>query len=90
MLPRPRKPVSYSAAPNTSGEDAVKKFGNAKSISSDMFFGNENQVSALAFTGGGGGGEEVVGLPASTQKGCGKGIDRWTLPYLSRGLGKIR
>ncbi len=57
MLPRPRKPVAYSAAPNTSGEDAVKKFGNAKSISSDMFFGNENQVSVLLiFTGGGGGG----------------------------------
>lgn len=40
---KPRKPAAYSAAPNTSGEDAVKKFGNAKSISSDMFFGNENQ-----------------------------------------------
>jgi len=49
VLPRPRKPVAYSAAPNTSGEDAVKKFGNAKSISSDMFFGNENQVSVRPF-----------------------------------------
>ena len=42
---RPRKSsAAYTAAPNTSGEEAVKKFGNAKSISSDMFFGNENQV----------------------------------------------
>jgi hypothetical protein len=42
---RPRKGGAYTAAPNASGEEAVKKFGNAKSISSDMFFGNENQVS---------------------------------------------
>ncbi len=70
VLLRPRKPVAYSAAPNTSGEDAVKKFGNAKSISSDMFFGNENQASALTFTGGGGGGKEVVSLPAGHLSEC--------------------
>jgi len=40
-----RKPAPSSYASNSSGgsaEDAVKKFGNAKSISSDMYFGNND------------------------------------------------
>ena len=39
-----RKPApAYTAS--SSAEDAVKKFGNAKSISSDMYFGNKDDVS---------------------------------------------
>jgi len=36
-----RAPTSVSSNPG--GEEAVKKFGNAKSISSDMFFGGQDQ-----------------------------------------------
>ena len=32
------------SSPSFAGEDAVKKFGNAKSISSDMYFGGADQV----------------------------------------------
>ena len=36
-----RSPAPASIAPSSSS-DAVSKFGNAKSISSDMFFGGES------------------------------------------------
>jgi len=37
-----RSPSSVTTSP-VAGEDAVKKFGNAKSISSDMYFGDKDQ-----------------------------------------------
>ena len=35
------------SSPSSAGEDAVKKFGNAKSISSDMYFGGADQVGMI-------------------------------------------
>jgi len=40
---KPKRVVSSAVASPVSSEDAVKKFGNAKSISSDMFFDGGNQ-----------------------------------------------
>ena len=37
------------SSPSSAGEDAVKKFGNAKSISSDMYFGGPDQVVVFNF-----------------------------------------
>jgi len=37
-----RSPAPVSSGPSSSSSEAVSKFGNAKSISSDMFFGGES------------------------------------------------
>ena len=41
-----------SPAPSSGpvGDDAAKKFGNAKSISSDMYFGDKDSVGYLCFS----------------------------------------
>merc|ERR1719266_1728162 len=40
---KPKRTPSAVSSPSSAGEDAVKKFGNAKSISSDMYFGGPDQ-----------------------------------------------
>jgi len=40
---KPKKSPAVSSNTTSSAEDAVKKFGNAKSISSDMYFGGASQ-----------------------------------------------
>ena len=42
MLRPKRSPAPVSSGPSSSSSEAVSKFGNAKSISSDMFFGGES------------------------------------------------
>ena len=37
--------ANSSSSDATAQEDAVKKFGSAKAISSDMYFGNQGNVS---------------------------------------------
>ena len=46
---RPKRAPAAVSSPSSAGEDAVKKFGNAKSISSDMYFGGADQVGALLY-----------------------------------------
>ena len=41
---RPKRAPAAVSSSSTVGEEAVKKFGNAKSISSDMYFGGPDQV----------------------------------------------
>merc|ERR1719266_781723 len=40
---KPKRTPSAVNSPSPAGEEAVKKFGNAKSISSDMYFGGPDQ-----------------------------------------------
>merc|ERR1712013_285310 len=40
---KPKRAPAAVSSPSSAGEDAVKKFGNAKSISSDMYFGGADQ-----------------------------------------------
>lgn len=40
--------MTISSGP--ANEDAVKKFGNAKAISSDQYFGNGNEMSVRVFS----------------------------------------
>jgi len=40
---KPKRAPSAVSSPSAVGEEAVKKFGNAKSISSDMYFGGPDQ-----------------------------------------------
>ena len=44
---RPKRAPAAVSSPSSAGEDAVKKFGNAKSISSDMYFGGADQVVGM-------------------------------------------
>ena len=44
---RPKRAPAAVSSPSSAGEDAVKKFGNAKSISSDMYFGGADQVGVI-------------------------------------------
>ena len=44
---RPKRTPSAVNSPSPAGEEAVKKFGNAKSISSDMYFGGPDQVTKI-------------------------------------------
>ena len=46
---RPKRTPSAVNSPSPVGEEAVKKFGNAKSISSDMYFGGPDQVTKIFY-----------------------------------------
>ena len=49
---RPKRAPAAVSSPSSAGEDAVKKFGNAKSISSDMYFGGADQVRLILYLNG--------------------------------------